>query len=329
MKDKNSPVTNSIMAQNQKKLFYTILLVAIILTAKFIGAFITNSLALFSDSWHLVTDLAALILSLWGVRTAGKSATFKYTFGYYRYSVLTALINNISLIIVSAFILYKAVNRYMNPVDITPEGMVVFSVLGLIVNLLIVRNLGSKSNNANVKSVFLHFAGDALADLGVLFGGIIIIFTGWHGVDTLLSAVLACLILKSAARMTAECTKILLEATPKAISIEKLKQALISIPGITDVKDMHVWSLSMEMLSMTAHICIEETCWENHENLLHNVQHMIKEKFGIDHSTIQLEHLPCSSCYHSKPDHTEACSMCVDCSFLKYSGSLQKNISNS
>ncbi|MDF2987725.1 MAG: cation diffusion facilitator family transporter [Eubacterium sp.] len=313
MKDINVPKTNSMMVKNQKKLLYTIILVSIILAAKFYGAFITNSLALFSDSWHLITDLAALILSWWGVRTACKSATHKYTFGYYRYSVLTALINNISLIIISIFILYKAVVRYMNPVDIAPEGMVVFSVLGLIVNLIIVRNLGSKSNNANVKSVFLHFAGDALSDLGVLLGGIVIIFTKWRGIDTLLSAILACLILKSAIKMTVECTKILLEATPKGISIDKLKQALVKIPGIIDIKDIHVWSLSMEMLSMTAHISINEAYWENHEILLHKVQHLIKDEFGIGHSTIQIEHLPCSSCYHNKPEHMEVCTMCVDC----------------
>lgn len=317
MKNNSSPTTNSMMAGNQKKLIHTIILVSIILTVKFLGAFMTNSLALFSDSWHLITDLASLIISWWGIRTAAKSASLKYTFGYYRYSVLTALINNLSLIIISLFILYKAIIRYINPVNIVPEGMVFFSVLGLIINFIIIRNVGSNSNNANVKSIFLHFTGDALSDLGVLFGGIIIIFTGWRGIDTLLSAILACLILKSAAKMTLECTCILLEAAPAGISIEKLKHELINIPGIVDVKDIHVWSLSMEMLSMTAHICIEDPSWDDHENLLHYIQHLLKDKFGIDHSTIQLEHLPCSSCYHSKPDHSNECTMCIDCSLLK------------
>ncbi|QOX65001.1 cation transporter [Anoxybacterium hadale] len=301
------------MIQSQKKLVVTIILVSFILTAKFIGAYTTKSLALLSDSWHLATDLISLIISWWGIRSSLKPASTKYSYGYCRYSVFTALINNVSLILISIYILYQAILRYFHPVEIAPRGMILLSVLGLMINLAIIRNLGNHSKNANVKSVFLHFMGDALSDVGVLLGGVIILLTGQHGVDTLLSAALACLILKNALRMCYECTKILLEAVPRDISIEELRDALKEIQEIVDVKDIHVWSLSMETLAMTAHICIHEANMSLYETTLHKVQHMLKEQFGIEHSAIQIENLPCSSCYHSKPDHSLGCNLCVDC----------------
>lgn len=301
------------MIQSQKKLVVTIVLVSFVLTAKFIGAYTTKSLALLSDSWHLATDLASLMISWWGIRSSLKPASAKYSYGYCRYSVFTALINNISLILISIYILYQAILRYFHPVEIAPRGMILLSVFGLMINLAIIRNLGNHSKNANVKSVFLHFIGDALSDVGVLIGGVIILLTGQHGVDTLLSAALACLILKNALRMCHECIKILLEAVPKDISIEELRNALKEIQEIIDVKDIHVWSLSMETLAMTAHICIHETNMPLYENTLHKVQHTLKEQFGIEHSAIQIENFPCSSCYHSKPEHSLGCNLCVDC----------------
>lgn len=154
--------------QSQKKILISISLVGLILAVKLSFAVLTNSLALLSDSWHLVTDFAALIISWWGLKVATKKADYKNTYGYYRYSVLSALINNVSLITISFFIFYKAIDRFLRPVIVEPRGMILVAITGMIVNLLIVLNLRQNTNNLNVKSAFLHFAGDALADLGVL-----------------------------------------------------------------------------------------------------------------------------------------------------------------
>jgi len=302
----------NVFKQSEKKLFFTIIGVSIIFIGKFIGAFVTNSLALFSDSWHLLTDIASLILSFWGVKIALKSANHKYTFGYYRFSILTALINNLSLILVSIYIFYKAILRYFNPVNVEPAGMIILSIFGLIVNTIVVLNLRNNSNNMNVKSVFLHFMGDALSDIGVLIGGIIIYFTHLPGVDTLLSAILACLILRNAFKMTIECVKILLEAAPEEISIDNLKKSIKDLGEIIEITDIHIWSLSKEVLSMTAHISIRGCSIENCEVKLHEIQHLLKDKFNIDHSTIQFEKITCGSCFHSKPDHKYCCNMCID-----------------
>ena len=203
---------------SQKKILISIGLVGGILTLKLSFAVFTNSLALLSDSWHLITDFASLLISWWGLKVATKQADCKNTFGYYRYSVLSALINNVSLIGISFFIFYKAIDRFFHPVVVEPHGMIYVAIAGMIVNGLIVLNLKQHINNLNVKSAFLHFAGDALADLGVLLGGVVIIFTGWSKVDTLLSSILACLILRSALKMTRECLHIFLESVPVNVS---------------------------------------------------------------------------------------------------------------
>lgn len=298
--------------QSQKKILISISLVSLILAIKLGFAIITNSLALFSDSWHLITDFAALIISWWGLRVAGKQADYKNTYGYYRYAVLSALINNISLIAISLFIFYKAVDRFLHPVVVQPQGMIFVAIAGIIVNLLIVLNLRQSTNNLNVKSAFLHFAGDALADLGVLLGGVIIYFTGWSKIDTLLSSILACLILRSAVKMTLECLRIFLESVPSHISIGDLRSTVLAIDGVRGVTDIHVWAISQEVIAMTAHVWVKELSKEHTTDLLHTIQYTSYDKFGIAHTTIQFEYCSCSSCFHSKTDHQNQCSLCID-----------------
>lgn len=312
MSIEKNETTDSGLLKSRRKILYTFILVSIIFAGKFTGAFVTHSLALFSDSWHLLTDIASLIISWWGLKISTRRSNEKYTFGYYRYGILTALINNVSLILISLFIFYKAILRYLHPVDIQPAGMIIFAILGLTVNIIIVTNLRDNSNNMNVKSVFLHFIGDALSDTGVLLGGIIIYFTKISGVDTLLSAVLACLILKNALTMTFECVKILLEAAPEGISINSVRKSMKKIENVREVTDMHIWSLSKEVLAITAHVSVRHQDSIICEETLHKIQHLLKEEFNIDHSTIQFEHSTCSSCFHSKADHKNNCMMCID-----------------
>lgn len=300
------------LCRNESRVLITCILVSSIFAVKLTGALMTNSLALLSDSLHLLTDLASLLLSLWGLRQARKSATCQYTFGYYRHGVLTAFLNNLSLICVSVYIFYSAVQRYFHPSPVEPNGMILIAIFGFALNCIIAVTLHKGSENITVKSVFLHFIGDALSDLGVLLGGIIITMTGISGIDTLLSALLACLILYNAGKMTLECAKILLEGAPSELSIQDISASIRKIDGVLSVTDLHVWSLSKEVLSMTAHVCFQKHDVQDCEQTLHQIQHILKEKYGIEHSTIQFEHCPCSSCYHSKSDHLGHCKMCID-----------------
>lgn len=300
------------LKESKKKILYSIGLVALLFAFKLFGGIFANSLALLSDSLHLITDFFALIISWIGLKMSSKPANSKYTYGHYRHSILTALINNILLICISIFILYKAYIRFLNPVAVESSLMIIFSLLGILVNALILHNLRGNANNINVKSALLHFAGDAVADISVLVGALVVYFSGITIIDTLLSLILSVLILRSAVKMTIDCIKIFLEASPKDISLEALKSSIKNLDNIIDVKDLHLWSLSQEVIIMTAHISTTLKDAFQREELIHQIQHLLKEQFNISHSTIQLESSPCSSCFHSKADHKGKCSLCID-----------------
>jgi cobalt-zinc-cadmium efflux system protein len=288
------------IAKNERALRFSIIMVSIMLSVKFIGAHITHSLALFSDSCHLVTDLASLLISWSGLKLAARKADSRFTFGYYRFSILSALINNLLLIGVSFFILFQTFQRYVNPLPVESCGMIIIAIVGLLINLTIIVKLRTGQKNLNIKSVFLHFMGDTLADLGVLIGGLIIGNTGWYGIDTILSALLSCLIFRSASTMAIECVKILLESAPQNINIKQLKESLCRLPGVVEITDLHIWSLSLENVVLTAHVSVVSTNVSEISKIIHQIQQVLYEHFNIVHSTIQVEYYTCESGFHSK-----------------------------
>lgn len=300
------------LKSSEKSIKLSIFLVGIVFVIKLFGGIFANSLALLSDSLHLITDAFALLISFLGLRLTKKPANDKYTFGHYRHSILTAFINNIFLIMISIFIMYKAIIRYFNPIQVESILMIFFSCLGIVINTIILLSLRKNTKNINVKSAHLHFIGDILGDISVLFGSIVIYFTGLSIIDTLLSFILSILILRSAIKMTIECVKIFLESTPKDISLNEVKESIKSIDKVIDVKDLHIWSLSKEVIAMTAHISIENDYLIDSEEIIHLIQHILREKFNISHSTIQIEKYPCSSCFHFRKDHKGKCLMCID-----------------
>lgn len=305
-------VQDNSLQQSEKKILHSIILVGLLFMLKLWGGLSSKSLALLSDSLHLITDFFALIISFIGLRMSSKPANKKYTFGHFRHSILTALINNMFLIGISIFILYEAAKRYFNPVVVESKTMIVFSILGIIVNLIIYFNLRKDATNMNVKTALLHFIGDGLSDLFVLIGAIVIYYTGLMFIDVLLSAILSLLIMRSAIKMLIECIKIFLEAVPEEIVIEELEDDILAVKSVLAVRDLHVWSLSKEMISLTAIVTTSIDDPQKREDLLHVLQHLLRDEFNIVHSTIQLEMDPCSSCYHSKEDHKEDCLMCID-----------------
>lgn len=300
------------LKQSEHRLLVSIGLVSLIFSIKLTGGLCSNSLALLSDSLHLITDFISLIISWIGLRITSKPANYKYTYGHYRHSIFTALINNMLLIVISIFILYKAYERYLQPVAIESSLMIIFSILGIIVNTVILLTLKSNSDNLNIKSAFLHFIGDITADIFVLIGAIVIYFTGIGVIDIILSVILSIFILRTAIKMAIDCIRIFLEAAPKEISIDTVKNDIKAIDNIIDVKDLHVWSLSQEVVAMTAHISTTEKDSIEREKLIHEIQHLVKDNFNISHTTIQLENTPCSSCFHNKADHMTNCSLCID-----------------
>jgi cobalt-zinc-cadmium efflux system protein len=149
-----------------------------------------------------------------------------------------------------------------------------------------------------------------LADLGVLIGGLIIGNTGWYGIDTILSALLSCLIFRSASTLAIECVKVLLEAAPQDINIKQLKEFLCRLPGVAEITDLHIWSLSLENVVLTAHVCVVPMKAPEINQIIHRIQQVLYEQFNIIHSTIQVEYSPCESRFHSKSDTSQGHGKC-------------------
>jgi cobalt-zinc-cadmium efflux system protein len=285
---------------SSKSLGYATLLTAVHFIAKLIGAYVTNSLALLSDAWHLLTDLLSLILSWWAIKKAVQPPTEWATYGFHRVGILAALVNNVSLVAVSFYILYQAYLRFINPQSIETAGMSLLALAGIAISAVIVFlvNDGAK-NNLNMRSVWLHFAGEALASVGVFIGGIVIHFTAWFWVDTLLSALLGLTILRGATTMLREILIILLEGVPNNISVGDISQSLTQIRFVVAARDIHVWCLAEEKVAMSAHVEIgKDIALSQTEPILSEIKLVLARQFNITHVSIQFELCECIDCHH-------------------------------
>lgn len=283
---------------SQKALAAAALLTALHFFAKLVGGYLTNSLALISDAWHLLTDLLSLVLSWWAIKVANKKPKPWATFGFHRAGILAALANNISLIAVSFYILYEAYLRLLVPREVETWGMTVLSALGVVISALIVymTNQGAKKN-LNVKSVWLHFAGETLASLGVLLGGIVIYFTGWFWIDTALSAFLGLVILRSSCVMLKDIVIILLNGIPGDLDVDDISKCLKQIPQVQGARDIHVWYLAEEVVIMSVHIQVEyDLRLSQTEPILAEIKGIASDKFNITHVVVQLERNGCNHC---------------------------------
>lgn len=286
--------------QSAKSLGIATLLTALHFTAKLIGGYLTNSLALISDAWHLLTDLLSLLLSCWAIKKSRKPPTDWATYGFHRVGILAALVNNVSLVAVSFYILYQAYLRFQHPEAVETTGMSILAAIGIVISAAIVYLVhdGAK-NNLNMRSVWLHFAGEACASLGVLLGGVVIYYTGWYWIDTFLSGILGLTILRGAVVMLKDITIILLEGIPGNLSITEIAACLKQLPSVKAARDIHVWCLAEEQVALSAHIEIaSDVPLSQTEPLLKQIKETLAGKFHITHVNIQFELHECCDCHH-------------------------------
>jgi cobalt-zinc-cadmium efflux system protein len=281
---------------NQSRMKWAIMITGLLFLAQCIGGWMTNSLAIISDAWHLLSDLGALLLSWFALRQTQKPANEVHTFGYHRYGILAALINGLALIGISIFISYQAVHRMLNPQSVHSKGMIYLAVLGFVLTLLIVLLFRDGKENLNIRSTLLHFLGDTFSYAGIVLGGLIMTYTGWLWVDPILSAVFAVIILKNAWVITRESALILLEAVPPGLSILQVQEALLTEPTIRAVSDLHIWSLSSEHISLCATVTICDMDVSSSSQLSDHLNKKLYEQFGITHTTIQFESDPDNKC---------------------------------
>ncbi|MCK4444189.1 MAG: cation transporter, partial [Thermoplasmata archaeon] len=238
-----------------RKLRIAIALTLIILIAEIIGGFISGSLALFSDAGHVFMDITALMLTLAALGIAMRPSTHEATFGHHRVEILVALINAVALFFLSIFILYSAYLRFDSPPEVKSTEMLVVAVIGFAVNLYVAYNLHGYED-LNVRSAYLHVFGDLISSLAVIAGAVIIALTGLFVVDPIASVLIAGIIMTRCFRLMKESGDILLEKTPKHIDLEKLKADLLSVEGVDDVHDLHVWSICSNVHAIACHIVI-------------------------------------------------------------------------
>jgi cobalt-zinc-cadmium efflux system protein len=263
-------------------------LTLIILVVELVGGYISHSLALLSDAGHVLTDIAAIGLSWYAMHQSQKPASEKFTYGYHRSGILAAFINAMMLIAIAVVILYEAIDRFKNPQPVGSTWMFISASVGLIMNLYLGLGL-SKEENINVKSAVLHMIGDAIASAGVIIGGIIILFTGWDFVDPILSVLIAFLIAFGAWKIVKQTVGILMEGTPKGISLEEVMEKIRSVKGVLNVHDLHVWSITSGKNALSCHVVLNnQITFQESQLILREIEHKLQHQ-GIGHVTIQLE----------------------------------------
>ncbi|MCS7012314.1 MAG: cation diffusion facilitator family transporter [Chloroherpetonaceae bacterium] len=253
-----------------------------------VGGFLSGSLALLADAGHMATDVLALGLGWVAIWFAKKPATPERTYGYYRVEILAALANGTLLCALSLVICYEAILRFSEPKDISLEQMMGFGAAGLLANLASACLLHKSSKaSVNVRAAYLHVLSDLLGSVGVVIGALVMRLTGWLVVDPLISLLIAGLIVRSAWGVVVEAVDVLLESVPKEVNFAEVETALRRMEYVRDLHDLHIWSITSGVNALSCHIVVER--YDCSERLILAINKMLKERFGIEHVTIQLE----------------------------------------
>jgi cobalt-zinc-cadmium efflux system protein len=274
---------------NKTALKWSFFLIAAFMIVEVIGGLLTNSLALLSDAGHMLSDAAALGLSFLALTYGQRKATHSKTFGYKRFEILAAFLNGITLVVISLYIFWEAYQRLMDPPEVVSKGMLIISFTGLLVNIAAAYILmkGDKDENLNVRSAFLHVLGDMLGSVGAIIAALLIMFLGWSIADPITSIIVALLIIISGFRVTKESFHILMEGSPSHINVAKVKVALMEIPEVKDVHDLHVWSITSDFPALSCHIVKEHDA--KYQTVLTNAKKILQDQFHIEHTTIQID----------------------------------------
>lgn len=280
--------------QNQKNLLIALALTSTFLVAEVIGGIVTGSLALLSDAAHMLTDASALAISIAAIHIAKRAADAKRTYGYHRFEILAAAFNATMLFLVALYILYEAYQRLKSPAEIQSTGMLVVAIIGLTVNLISMKLLSSgKDASLNVKGAYLEVWSDMLGSVGVIAGAVIIRFTGWTWIDSVIAVAIGLWVLPRTWVLLKESLNILLEGVPEGVNIDEVKAAMMTVPGILSMHDFHLWALTSGKSSMTAHI-VYDPAYTPEQQLLPALKTILASKFSVYHTTLQFETVSCA-----------------------------------
>lgn len=273
---------------SMRRLTATLLLSCGYAVAEVVGGLLPNSLALLADAGHMLTDVAALGLSLFAVWVARRPPTPKRTYGYYRAEILAALANGATLIAISLFIFAEAYHRLWEPPPVTGGLMMGIACGGLAVNLLGLRILGGgRGESLNEQGAWLHVLTDALGSVGAILAATLIWAFGWFWADPVASVLIGTLVVYSSWQLLAEAVSVLMESVPRGIDVDEVRNVLRAVQGVASVHDLHVWSITSGMNALSAHVVVEDG--HPSATLLGQLRSTVHKRFGIDHVTIQIE----------------------------------------
>ncbi|MHB1197995.1 MAG: cation diffusion facilitator family transporter [Polaromonas sp.] len=279
-------------SQNERSLWWALVLTTTFLIAEVVAGVLFNSLALLADAAHMLTDAAALGIALAAVRIARRPADARRTYGYHRFEILAAAFNALMLFGVAIYILYEAYQRFRSPVEVQSIGMMVVATFGLIVNLISMRMLSNgKDSSLNLKGAYLEVWSDMLGSIGVIVAAIVIRFTGWTWVDALVAVGISLWVLPRTWVLLKESLNILLEGVPDGVDLNAVQQVIKAIPGVTSVHDLHIWALTSSKNSLTAHVV--HAGQTQPVVLLATIELALADQFKVFHTTLQLETIPC------------------------------------
>jgi len=261
----------------------------------FIAGLRAHSLALLSEAGHNASDFLALLLSFAAVYFQSRPADDARTFGYQRAGVLAAFVNAATLIVISLWIAVEAIHRLQYPVTVEPKLMMVVAAAGVAMNGVVAALLWGIARDVNLRSAFLHMAGDTLSTAAVIAGGAGILFTGHFWIDPVLSLLIAALIFWSSLGIVRETLNILLEGMPRGVSLGQIRSGMEAVEGVVDVHDLHVWCLGSQSRALACHVTIADIPPSESTCILVKLNSLLRERFHISHTTIQFEHIGCEA----------------------------------
>ncbi|UJA21135.1 cation transporter [Thermoleophilia bacterium SCSIO 60948] len=277
-------------SRRRRALTLALALTAGFMLAEVVGGLLTGSLALLADAGHMLSDALSLGVALFAVRLATRPPTPERTFGLGRAEILAALFNGVTLVAVSVFIFVEAVDRLSDPPEVIGGPMLVVALVGLVVNVAAFRILhaGAGEDDLNMSAAVRHVVADMLGSVGVLIAAAIILTTGFEAADPIVSIVIGLLILGSALPVLRDSLRILLEGSPRGLSVSEVGRAMASTPGVEEVHDLHVWTITSGFPALSAHVVVgrDDDCHAKRRE----VEHLLHERFGIDHTTLQVDH---------------------------------------
>ncbi|MFJ8826817.1 cation diffusion facilitator family transporter [Streptomyces sp. NPDC102467] len=284
--------TGTAAAAHKGRLRIALSITLTVMVVEIVGGIMADSLALIADATHMATDALGLAMALLAIHFANRPASEQRTFGYARAEILAALANCLLLLGVGGYVLYEAIQRFMEPAETAGGLTIVYGLIGLVANMISLSLLvKGQQESLNVRGAFLEVAADALGSLAVLISAVIILTTGWQTADPIASLVIGLMIVPRTVKLLRETLNVLLESAPKGVDMAQVRSHIVALPGVEDVHDLHAWTITSGMPVLSAHVVVSQDVLSTigNEKMLHELQGCLGDHFDVEHCTFQLE----------------------------------------